>query len=58
MHIQTAAEGFAVGDRVVCAVDFGSVPFGARGTVVSVEEAKLDVIFDHTFIAGNSLGGR
>ncbi len=47
-----------MGDRVVCAVNFGSVPFGARGTVISVETAQLDVIFDQTFMAGNSLGGR
>jgi hypothetical protein len=55
---QANTQDFAVGDRVVCAVNFGSVPFGARGTVISVETAQLDVIFEQTFMAGYSLGGR
>lgn len=47
-----------MGDRVVCAVNSGSVPYGSRGTVVAVEESKLDVVFDKELIAGNSMGGR
>ncbi|KAJ3187980.1 hypothetical protein HDU85_006373 [Gaertneriomyces sp. JEL0708] len=49
---------FDLGDRVVYTRDSGSVPIGLRGTVIAIEGPALDVVFDHTFMGGSSLGGR
>ncbi len=43
---------FAVGDRVVNALDNTPIPFGSRGTVVSVKGNMIDVLFDAEFIGG------
>lgn len=49
---------FALGDRVIYVCDTGSVPLGNKGTVVSVQDKAIDVVFDTTFMSGTSLGGR
>ena len=43
---------FALGDRVVYALDNTPVPFGHRGTVVAAKGSTLDVVFDEDFIGG------
>eukprot|EP01132_Coremiostelium_polycephalum_P001004 gene1004-1274_t len=48
---------FHLGDRVVTILDKGNVPFGLYGTVVSVQEQKVDVIFDQECFSGTSLEG-
>lgn len=53
---------FHLGDRVVYAQDSGKVPIALRGTVVGISRAGtnkiLDVVFDITFMSGNTLDGR
>lgn len=53
---------FRLGDRVVYVQDIGKVPIASRGTVVGTSRAGsnkvLDVLFDITFMSGNTLDGR
>ncbi|AEO56435.1 hypothetical protein MYCTH_92876 [Thermothelomyces thermophilus ATCC 42464] len=53
---------FSLGDRVVYVARTGKVPIGFRGTVVGISHTPtaklLDVVFDVTFMSGNTLGGR
>lgn len=53
---------FHLGDRVVYVQDIGKVPIASRGTVVGISRAGsnniLDVLFDITFMSGNTLDGR
>ncbi|TPX64914.1 hypothetical protein SpCBS45565_g05555 [Spizellomyces sp. 'palustris'] len=49
---------FDLGDRVMYAMDSGSVPLAAQGTVVGMEGNFLDVVFDQSFMGGSSLGDR
>lgn len=49
---------FSLGDRVIYVCDSGSVPLANKGTVVSVQEKVVDVVFDTTFMSGTTLGGR
>ncbi len=49
---------FRIGDRVVFAEDTGGVPMGLKGTVIGLTGNVVDVLFDKTFLNGNSLGGR
>lgn len=53
---------FHLGDRVVYAQDVGKVPIASRGTVVGItrlgSKNMLDVLFDITFMSGNTLDGR
>lgn len=49
---------FALGDRVVSTIDSGNVPIAAKGTVVGVGRGSVDVVFDESFMSGNSLGER
>ncbi|KAF3770689.1 hypothetical protein M406DRAFT_105473 [Cryphonectria parasitica EP155] len=55
-------QGFRLGDRVVYVQDIGKVPIASRGTVVGISRAGsnkiLDVLFDITFMSGNTLDGR
>lgn len=51
-------QSFGLGDRVIYVCDTGSVPLGNKGTVVSVQEKSIDVVFDTTFMSGGTLGGR
>lgn len=46
---------FALGDRVVNALDNTPIPFGLRGTIVSVKGKTLDVVFDEDFVGGSYL---
>uniref|UniRef100_A0A060TFW6 5'-3' exoribonuclease 1 n=1 Tax=Blastobotrys adeninivorans TaxID=409370 RepID=A0A060TFW6_BLAAD len=59
---QLRSQRFALGDRVVSALNFGKVKLFSRGTVVGINsqttKVTLDVLFDHEFDAGNTLGGR
>ena len=50
-------QSFAIGDRVINVLDFGSVPLAARGTVIGVNMFGIDVVFDHPFMSGSTLGG-
>ncbi|KAF1813698.1 hypothetical protein P152DRAFT_465549 [Eremomyces bilateralis CBS 781.70] len=53
---------FQLGDRIVYVLDSGRVPIGLKGTVVGMTRTSrtmfLDVVFDHTFMSGSSLGER
>ncbi|KAK7749459.1 exonuclease II Exo2 [Cytospora paraplurivora] len=53
---------FHLGDRVVYVQDIGKVPIASRGTVVGISRVGsnniLDVLFDITFMSGNTLDGR
>ena len=54
-------QAFALGERVIYVQDSGKVPMGLRGTVVGVSESTavgVDIVFDATFLAGTTLGGR
>lgn len=54
------AADFMLGDRVVCCVHTGAVPFGLEGTVIAQYGPDADVVdcvFDKTFIGGSTLGG-
>ncbi|KAI8802810.1 XRN 5'-3' exonuclease N-terminus-domain-containing protein [Cladochytrium replicatum] len=51
-------QSFDLGERVVHVTDVGSVPLGAKGTIIAIDGHILDVIFDHTFLAGSNLDGR
>ncbi|PSR80591.1 exoribonuclease 1 [Coniella lustricola] len=56
------SQSFRLGDRVVYVQDVGKVPIASRGTVVGISRAGsnkiLDVLFDITFMSGNTLDGR
>ncbi|CAN8095854.1 unnamed protein product [Discula destructiva] len=53
---------FVLGDRVMYAQNIGKVPIASRGTVVGISRAGsnkvLDILFDITFMSGNTLDGR
>ncbi|KAG8853916.1 hypothetical protein FRB96_007925 [Tulasnella sp. 330] len=49
---------FLLGDRVTMVSDSGSVPLCAKGVVVSVNPATIDVVWDIKFMSGSTLGGR
>ncbi|KAF8648106.1 hypothetical protein AX16_006403 [Volvariella volvacea WC 439] len=49
---------FALGDRVVMVRDSGSVPLATKGVVVGINSKTIDVIWDSTFISGDTLDGR
>ncbi|SPN97606.1 probable KEM1 - multifunctional nuclease [Cephalotrichum gorgonifer] len=53
---------FALGDRVTYVSAAGKVPLGIRGTVVGISRTAtallLDIVWDQTFMSGNTLGGR
>lgn len=53
---------FRLGDRVVYVPNVGKVPIATRGTVVGITRAGsnkvLDILFDTTFMSGNTLDGR
>ncbi|KAL2143231.1 hypothetical protein VTI28DRAFT_235 [Corynascus sepedonium] len=55
-------QNFSLGDRVVYVARTGKVPIAFRGTVVGISRTPtaklLDVVFDVTFMSGNTLGGR
>jgi 5'-3' exoribonuclease 1 len=55
-------QSFALGDRVVYVASTGKVPIAFRGTVVGISRTPtaklLDVVFDVTFMSGNTLGDR
>jgi len=51
-------QSFQLGDRVVFVQDSGTVPIGAKGTVVSVDRLEIEVVFDDMFMSGMDLGGR
>ncbi|GAM21948.1 hypothetical protein SAMD00019534_051230 [Acytostelium subglobosum LB1] len=48
---------FNMGDRVVTMLDKGNIPFGLYGTVVSVQDQKVDVILDQECFSGTNLDG-
>ncbi|KAG8878601.1 hypothetical protein FRB98_006038, partial [Tulasnella sp. 332] len=48
---------FLLGDRVTMVSDSGSVPLCAKGVVVSVNPATIDVVWDIKFMSGSTLGG-
>ena len=56
------SQRFALGDRIVHVEGYGRVPIAMRGTVVGKTRTPrallLDIVFDQTFMSGNSLGGR
>lgn len=51
---------FKLGDRVVTALTYGSVPFGQAGTVVGYSENAgwVDVLLDIWCLGGTTLQGR
>ncbi|KAL7270786.1 exonuclease II Exo2 [Rhizina undulata] len=53
---------FQLGDRIVYVQASGKVPIATRGTVVGMTRTTrvtlLDVVFDHTFMSGSTLGER
>ncbi|EGG13984.1 5'-3' exoribonuclease [Cavenderia fasciculata] len=48
---------FRLGDRVITMLDKGNVPFGLYGTVVSIQDQKVDVVLDRECFSGNNLEG-
>lgn len=56
------SQWFSIGDRVVYVQDSGKVPIATRGTVIGLTRTPratlLDVVFDPTFMSGNTLGDR
>lgn len=51
-------QAFQLGDRVAMASETGNVPLAAKGTVVGIQAAALDVVWDVPFIGGTTLGDR
>ena len=51
-------QAFALGDRVVYVQNSGKVDIAKRGTVVGINTATLDVVFDLPIMSGSTLGGR
>ncbi|GAA5835075.1 hypothetical protein JCM9279_007191 [Rhodotorula babjevae] len=51
-------QAFSLGDRVVAVAETGSVPLSAKGVVVGIQSAFIDVVFDVPFMGGTTLGGR
>ncbi|KAF9206012.1 hypothetical protein BGZ49_003157 [Haplosporangium sp. Z 27] len=49
---------FQLGDRVVFVQDSGTVPIGAKGTVVGIDRLEVEVVFDDKFMSGMDLSGR
>eukprot|EP01134_Creolimax_fragrantissima_P002793 CFRG2793T1 len=52
---------YQIGDRIVCTLKAGTIPYGLCGTVVSLygdDAEMIDVVMDSTFIGGGSLDGR
>jgi len=49
---------FKLGDRVVFVQDSGTVPIGAKGTVVGLDRLEVEVVFDDRFMSGMDLSGR
>ncbi|KAG0217461.1 5'-3' exoribonuclease 1 [Mortierella sp. NVP41] len=49
---------FKLGDRVVFVQDSGTVPIGAKGTVVGLDRLEVEVVFDDKFMSGMDLSGR
>ncbi|KAG0260553.1 hypothetical protein BG011_001826 [Mortierella polycephala] len=49
---------FKLGDRVVFVLDSGTVPIGAKGTVVGIDRLEIEVVFDDKFMSGMDLSGR
>ncbi|KZT53275.1 hypothetical protein CALCODRAFT_440396 [Calocera cornea HHB12733] len=49
---------FALGDRVTMVQDAGSVPLTAKGVVVGLNTASIDVVWDVPFMSGSTFGGR
>ncbi|KAK3846807.1 MAG: XRN 5'-3' exonuclease N-terminus-domain-containing protein [Linnemannia gamsii] len=49
---------FKLGDRVVFVQDSGTVPIGAKGTVVGIDRLEVEVVFDDKFMSGMDLSGR
>ncbi|KAF9926111.1 5'-3' exoribonuclease 1 [Linnemannia zychae] len=49
---------FSLGDRVVFVQDSGTVPIGAKGTVVGIDRLEIEVVFDDNFMSGMDLSGR
>lgn len=49
---------FQVGDRVVMVSETGNVPLAAKGTIVGLQAAAVDVLWDIPFIGGTTLAGR
>ncbi|KAG0209900.1 hypothetical protein BGX28_009867 [Mortierella sp. GBA30] len=49
---------FKLGDRVVFVQDAGTVPIGAKGTVVGIDRLEIEVLFDDKFMSGMDLSGR
>ncbi|KAF9434614.1 5'-3' exoribonuclease 1 [Entomortierella beljakovae] len=59
-HASTVLPGqtFKLGDRVVFVQDSGTVPIGAKGTVVGIDRLEVEVVFDDKFMSGMDLSGR
>lgn len=55
-------QNFHLGDRVIYTADSGKVPIASKGTVVGLtqtsREVWLDIVFDVSFMSGNTLGDR
>ncbi len=65
VHLDLPRPAFQLGDRVMCISTDSDIPFGMRGTVVSLilpdkpgEFDTVDILFDLKFIRGSNLGGR
>jgi len=54
------SQDFAPGDRVLFALDFGTLPFGLKGVVVGVTKKypRVEVLFDEPTFSGTDLDGR
>ncbi|WFD45347.1 exonuclease II Exo2 [Malassezia psittaci] len=56
-RMQVFPQRFALGDRVVNVLDFGTVPLGAKGTVVGLGTQSIDIVLDAPFLGGTNLQG-
>ena len=54
------SQEFGLGDRVVFGLDFGTLPFDCRGTVVGVSKKfpRVEVVFVDPVFSGTDLDGR
>lgn len=53
-----ANQTYLLGDRIVNVLPHGLAPIAIRGTVVGLNDAYLEVVFDHSFLEAESLNGR
>ncbi|KAJ3225329.1 hypothetical protein HK099_006974 [Clydaea vesicula] len=49
---------FRLGERIIHVSDIGSVPIGAKGTIIGIDGNYLEIVFDKGFLAATNLDNR